>query len=94
MTTGCNAFRNGLDVVVEGTAERITDERTLRAVAERFERKYAWRFEVVQDALREAGSPDPAAEPSGALSLVFGIAPVKILAFGRGDSFTATRFRL
>src|SRR3954467_6432307 len=30
LATGTNAFRQGLDLVVEGTATRVTDEPTLR----------------------------------------------------------------
>ena len=46
MTTGCNAFRAGFDVVVEGRARRVTDEGTLQRAADAFAAKYDWHFAV------------------------------------------------
>ena len=48
LTTGTNAWAEGLDVVVEGTAVRITDRDTLQSVADAVESKYGsvWHFEV------------------------------------------------
>src|SRR6266511_391667 len=37
LTTGCNDFDEGLDVVVEGEAVRITDDARLRVLAEAWE---------------------------------------------------------
>jgi PPOX class probable F420-dependent enzyme len=93
LTTGCNAFRDGLDIVVEGDAERVTDADTLRHVAEALARKYGWRFDVAGDGLQEVIGPEPAVEASGAPTVVFRVAPSKIFAYGRGESFTATRWR-
>jgi nitroimidazol reductase NimA-like FMN-containing flavoprotein (pyridoxamine 5'-phosphate oxidase superfamily) len=93
-TTGCNAFRQGLDVIVEGDAERVRDEATLRRLADRFDEKYAWSFEVAGGTLREVLGPEPSVEASRAPTLVFRIPPAKIFAYARGGSFTATRWRL
>jgi nitroimidazol reductase NimA-like FMN-containing flavoprotein (pyridoxamine 5'-phosphate oxidase superfamily) len=92
-TTGCNAFRAGLDVVVEGDADRVRDETTLHRVADRFRQKYEWHFEAAGDGLREVVGPEPTAEASAAPTLVFRVAPVKVFAYGRGEAFTATRWR-
>ena len=48
LTTGCNALSEGLDLVVEGDAVRITDHAKLRRVADAYLSKYGddWRFAV------------------------------------------------
>jgi nitroimidazol reductase NimA-like FMN-containing flavoprotein (pyridoxamine 5'-phosphate oxidase superfamily) len=84
LTTGNNAWKSGLDVVVEGDATRVTDEARLRRLASLWESKYQgdWHFEVVNGAFRhDAGE-----------ALVFEVVPVKVLAFAKGD-FAQTRFR-
>lgn len=93
LTTGCNAFHEGLDVVVEGDAERVRDRTTLHRVAERFGEKYDWHFEVAGDGLHEVIGPEPTAEASTTPTLVFRVQPVKIFAYGRGEAFSATRWR-
>jgi len=83
LTTGTNMWKSGLDVVVEGDATRITDEARLRHLAALWESKYHgdWRFEVVDGAFHHG---------AGA-ALVFEVAPVKVLAFAKGD-FAQTRY--
>lgn len=84
LTTGNNAWKSGLDVVVEGQANRVIDETLLRRLASLWESKYHgdWRFEVVNGAFRhDAGE-----------ALVFEVVPAKVLAFAKGD-FAQTRFR-
>lgn len=83
LTTGTNAWKAGLDVVVEGAAEQITDDELLHVLARAWESKYHgdWRFDVVDGAFRhEAGT-----------ALVFAVVPVKVLAFAKGE-FAQTRF--
>src|SRR5262245_2324027 len=48
LTTGTNTWAAGLDVVVEGTAVRVTDTEELRRIAGAYEAKYgsAWHFDV------------------------------------------------
>jgi hypothetical protein len=48
LTTGRNSLTEGLDVVVEGDAVRVTDEASLRAIAAAYESKYGreWHFDV------------------------------------------------
>lgn len=48
VTTGTNALDTGLDVVVEGEAERLTDAGPLQRVADAYVAKYGedWQFTV------------------------------------------------
>ena len=86
LTTGQNRWDAGLEVVVEGRAVRVTDEGVLARLAEAWATKWdgSWRFEVADGAFRHAGNDDP--------SLVYRVAPDKVLAFGQG-TFTQTRHR-
>ncbi len=83
LTTGCNLWKEGLDVVVE-TAVRVTDESRLRGLADLWRSKYHdWDF-TVEDGLFH--------HEDGGSAVVFGIAPVKVLAFSKG-LFAQTRYR-
>jgi general stress protein 26 len=94
LTTGANVFQSGLDVVVEGSAVRVTDEPLLRRLARMWESKLDWPFDVVDGAFRERGSKVAGQESSaGATALVFAVAPDKVLAFGKGEPFSQTRYR-
>lgn len=85
VTTGCSGFA-GLDIVVEGTAARITDEGRLQRVADRFGAEYAAPFNyVVRDGAFSMVDGDTTAH-------VFEVRPRKILAFEKGDTFAQTRF--
>jgi general stress protein 26 len=84
LTTGTNQMRSGLDVVVEGTAVRVTDEAQLQRLAEIWKSKLDWEFAVAQGAFRD---------PMGRTGLVFGITPAKVLSFGKGEPFSQTRYR-
>jgi len=86
LTTGNNAWAEGLDVVVEGTAVRITDRDALQRLADAYEAKYgsAWHFEV-GDGVFGTGELEAA---------VFRIEPAKVLAFAkRPHAQTTYRFR-
>lgn len=92
LTTGTNAYRHGLDVVVEGRAERVTDRATLERLAEMWESKLDWPYDVADDGFRhrpDDRAPDLEERPVP----VFAVRPSKILSFGRGDQFTQTRYR-
>lgn len=84
LTTGNNAWKAGLDVVIEGTARRVTDEARLRRLADAWEFKYDrdWHFEVANGAFQGAAGQ----------ALVFAVNPTKILAFAKG-AFAQTRYR-
>ena len=83
VAVGSSDFK-GLDVVVEGQAQRITDEARLRPVADSFNGKYPppFQFEV-----RDGAFYSP---PTHAI--VFEVRPTKVLAFRKDDPFGQTRF--
>jgi general stress protein 26 len=84
LTTGNNAWKSGLDVVVEGTAVRVTDETRLVQLAEAWRSKYHgdWNFEVRDGMFCHDGGD----------AFVFAVTPTKVLSFAKGD-FSQTRFR-
>jgi pyridoxine/pyridoxamine 5'-phosphate oxidase len=75
LTTGNNAWAQGLDVVVEGTAVRVTDNDVLQRLADAYEAKYGsvWLFDVGEGAF---GTGEDAAA-------VFRIEAAKVLAFAK-----------
>jgi general stress protein 26 len=83
LTTGTNELRSGLDVVVEGAADRVTNNATLEQLAAIWNAKLDWDFGVGDGAF---------SDPAGRVGLVFGVKPTKILAFGKGP-FSQTRYR-
>jgi hypothetical protein len=89
LTTGCNAMAEGLDLVVEGRAARVSGDAKLRRVAERYVTKYGreWRFHVHGGHFVHARAPD------GSVARVYEVAPRKVLAFRKGDEFSQTRWR-
>ena len=88
LTTGCNAFRTGIDVVVEGRAERVTDAALLRRLVAMWLFKLDWHFDVVEGGFRDPGLDDP-----GVQAIVFALRPSKVLAFTKGEPFGQTRYR-
>lgn len=95
LTTGNNAYGQGLDVVVEGPAVRVTGLPTLERLAELWMAKIRWPYDAVEDGFRhrpEGPQPETSGVP-GEVVPVFAVRPSKILAFGRGDEFSQTRFR-
>ncbi len=82
VAAGANQFRSGLDVVVEGTAARVTEHGQLQRLAATWKSKLDWDFEVVDGGFRD---------PAGRLGLVYCITPVKVLAFGK-NPVTQTRY--
>jgi nitroimidazol reductase NimA-like FMN-containing flavoprotein (pyridoxamine 5'-phosphate oxidase superfamily) len=75
VTTGRNTWAQGLDVVVEGSAERVLGADRLRAVADAFREKYGsdWDFE----------SDDAVFEPGNNPAEVFSVRPSKVLSFAK-----------
>lgn len=94
LTTGTDRFRSGLDVVVEGSAVRVTDQDRLQRLAVMWESKLDWSFDVVDGAFRHRAS-EGSGEERGApgTAHVFAVAPTKILAFSKGEPFSQTRYR-
>jgi general stress protein 26 len=83
VTTGTNQLRSGIDVIVEGTATRITDNARLHQLAGVWKSKLDWDFEVGDGEFRDL---------AGRHGLVFGVTPAKVLAFGKAP-YSQTRFR-
>jgi hypothetical protein len=84
LTTGNNTWKSGLDVVIEGSARRVTDDVLLHRLARAWESKYHgdWHFDVANGAFQGDGGE----------ALVFEVAPAKVLAFAKGD-FAQIRFQ-
>jgi len=83
LTTGTNQLHAGLDVVVEGVAERVTGHDRLVRLAALWKSKLDWDFAVGEDGFGDG---------AGRTGLVFGVAPVKVLSFGK-DPYSQTRYR-
>ncbi len=83
VTTGNNSLDNGLDLVVEGDAVRVTDDATLRRLVDGYAAKYGWDFSV----------RDGAFVGDGGEAFVFAVAPRKVFGFGKGEPFSQTRWR-
>jgi general stress protein 26 len=83
LTTGRDTWDEGVDVVVEGPAYRVTDRETLARLAAAWRTKWdgRWVYEVGDGVfLNDVGGP----------ALVFAVEPTKVLAFGKG-TFSHTR---
>lgn len=85
LTTGTNTWNKGYDLVVEGDAERVTDDGRLRELAGAWEDKYGsfWHFEVREGYFHHG--------PGRAL--VFAVAPRTVFGFAKGEPFGQTRWR-
>lgn len=85
LTTGCNRADEGVDVVVEARAERITDDATLRELATAWAEDHGdhWRFDVRDGSFwNEVGGE----------AHVFRAAPRRAFGFGKGEPFSQTRW--
>jgi general stress protein 26 len=91
LTTGCNQWDRGLDVMVEGDAARVTDRATLEQLARAWAEKWdgRWTFGVADGAFT---SPEGVGNDDGTSAWVFAVRPTKVLAFGKG-TFSHTRYR-
>jgi general stress protein 26 len=83
LTTGCNDWTQGLDVMVEGRAVRVRDRAQLDRLRSAWADKWdgRWRFEVVDGGF---------GHQRGGIAHVFEVRPTKILAFSKG-AFSVTR---
>jgi general stress protein 26 len=84
LTTGCNTWDRGTDVVVEGTATRVSDNTKLEQLAAAWTTKWdgSWQFQVVDGAFHHDGGNGEA--------IVFEVTPAKVLSFAKGTG-AATR---
>jgi len=86
LTTGrSDLVDGGLDIVLEGTAEQVTNEAELQPIAEAFAAKYGteiWNFVVVGGAFSD--------RVTGGRAIVFRVQPVRGLGFRKGETFSQT----
>lgn len=82
--TGTNLVE-GIDVVVQGQVQRVTDQELLHRIAAEYVRKYDWHYTVNADGF--GGGSDGTTRVQ-----VFAVAPVKGHAFGKGTTFSQTRW--
>jgi uncharacterized pyridoxamine 5'-phosphate oxidase family protein len=87
LTTGCNNL-DGLDIVVEGAAARVSDESELRRVADTYEAKYGSHLTVPGGTWFGLGDAIRAGDV-----VVYRVAPVTAFGFGKGKQFSQTRWR-
>jgi nitroimidazol reductase NimA-like FMN-containing flavoprotein (pyridoxamine 5'-phosphate oxidase superfamily) len=86
LTTGCNRWDGGRDVMVEGDAVRLADDDVLKRLAEAWATKWdgRWHYEVHNGTFYHEG---------GGEALVFSVTPTKVLVFAKGNfSHTHHRF--
>jgi general stress protein 26 len=86
LTTGCNALSEGLDIVLEGAAVQERDNATLQRVADAYLSKYGedWRFTVRDGAFLNQ---------EGGQALVYEVPPTTAFGFGKGETYSQTRWR-
>jgi predicted pyridoxine 5'-phosphate oxidase superfamily flavin-nucleotide-binding protein len=89
VTTGVNTWNDGLDVVVEGNAERVTGRDTLTRLADAIREKYhgVWDFTPHDDGF---GHTDDNGDSH--IAYVYRVPPDKVLAFAKSPH-GQTRFR-
>ena len=84
VTTGCNTWAEGVDIVLHGEVEIVRDPARLQRVADTFLAKYGndWAFAVADDGTFNG--------PGGAL--VYRLHLRQALGFGKGNPFSHTRW--
>ena len=90
-STGADGWDSGRDVVVEGTAVRVTDPEALRSLAAAWLAKYGddWKFEVRGQEFVEVSDSGGATEGG---AWVHRVAPAKVMVFGGDHGQTTYRF--
>lgn len=94
ISTGRNTMDDGLDVIVEGEAVRVTGRDTLAPLADMWVAKYGetWRFDADDDGFHHPNQAD-LDEAVADLAMVFAIRPRRAFAFRKGAVFSQTRYR-
>jgi len=85
LTTGSNRLGDGLDLVVEGEAVRLTGEATLQRIVDAFAAKYPEPFHFTVHDGRLGGD--------GGEILAFRVRLTTAFGFGRGATYSQTRWR-
>ncbi len=85
LTTGCNGYASGLDIVLEGEAVRVENVARLRDLAAAWLAKYGeeWRFEARDGAFHHGAGE----------AFVFEVRPTAAFGYARGDQYSQTRWR-
>jgi general stress protein 26 len=88
LTTGCNRWDGGVDVIVEGTAAPVTDHAKLERLAVQWAAKWdgRWQLDPSDGGFRNRSEND-------LLSRAFTVTPTKIFACAKGDPFGHTRYK-
>jgi len=83
LTTGSIHWNAGIDVVVEGDAVQVTDEDTLKRLAEAWTSKWdgRWQYKIRDGAFYGENMIIP----------VFSVTPTRVFAFAEGPCFGQTR---
>ena len=87
LTTGTDAWNTGVDVVVEGRAEKVTDYERLTELAAAWQHKWdgRWTFDVAQGGFTHRNGTNVAG--------VYAVHPSRVFAFGKAPaSHTTYRF--
>lgn len=85
VTTGTNTWNAGLDVVLEGRVQRVTERTTLHGIADTYAAKYgeSWAYTVLEDGFDQG---------DGTVTDVFRVEADKVIAFAK-DPHGQTTFR-
>ena len=83
LTTGCNQWTEGLDVVVEGDAVQVTDDEALGRLAQAWTTKWdgSWKF-LVRDGCFYVYDEHGVLDSDSIF--VFSVKPTKVFAFAKG----------
>jgi len=89
LTTGCNHWQEGLDIVVEGDAVRITDQNQLEQLASVWATHWdgRWQYWVRDGCFYHHDEHETLPDAI----FVFAVTPTKVFAFAKGDPFGHTR---
>jgi len=82
LITGCNVLE-GVDVVIEGEANNVSDEVRLRRLADAYATKYGWQYTVRDGAFYHEAGRAP----------VYEIRPKTVFGFAKGEVSGQTRWR-
>ena len=87
IVTAGNSGWDGMDVILEGEAEEVTDVDRLRGLVDGYRTKYDdwFGFRLVDGRFTAPGAPGPA--------LVYDVRARKAFGFTKGDTFSQTRWR-
>ena len=90
-STGADGWNRSKDVVVEGTAVRVTDGEVLQRLAAAWFAKYGedWKFEVRGQEFVELSH---SGAPTEGGAWVYTVSPAKVIAFGDEHGQTTYRF--